>query len=247
MRVALLFYGQARHVSNTPEYGSVVNTLHHEILSKYNTDVFGHVWWSGKNKTYVNSTWSQISKVPVELSDSILVLNSVFRPKILTIEPPRIFEYDTEIKKYHDENLTKTLWWTAGTVNHSNVLSQLYSISQASKLVEKYSIENSVKYDAVVMTRYDSQIWDLPNLNTIDPNKLYTQRVDFDGKTFDDNLLVFNPKYLEWTSNMFDDVNHVYKDIDDPIPEKYKFATFAKRFATDNIIGYPMRLLALHR
>ena len=187
MRVALLFYGQARHVSNTPDYGSVVNTIYHEILSKYNTDVFGHVWWSGKNETYINSTWSKISKVPVELSDSILVLNSIFRPKLLVVEAPRIFKYNDEITQHHANTITNTSWWTTGTVNHSNVLSQLYSISQASKLVEKYSLENSVKYDAVVMTRYDSQIWDLPNLNTIDPNKLYTQRVDFDGKTFDES------------------------------------------------------------
>lgn len=249
MKVALLFYGQARHVSNTPEYISVIDTVKYEVLSKYDTDVFGHVWWSGNNETYINSTWANISKVPTELPDSIEVLNSAYNPKILRNDPSRIFKYDDEIADYYANNINDAhhSWWTTGTVNHSNVLSQLYSISEGSKLVEKYSFENSIKYDVVVMTRYDSKLFNLPDLNMVDISKFYTASLNISGSLIDDNLLVFDAKYLEWSSNLFNDIQYVYKDITQPTPEHYKFTTFKRRFSTDNMVAYPMSIQALHR
>lgn len=41
MKVALAFFGQPRFVDNQ----DIINTYKRVILDRYDTDVFGHMWW----------------------------------------------------------------------------------------------------------------------------------------------------------------------------------------------------------
>jgi len=101
MKVALAFFGQPRFVDN-PE---IIKTYKEVILDRYDTDVFGHMWWEEDAEEYDYSSWSQINKCPVP-KDAPKIIADNYQPLILGIESPKTFELPPKAKEFIDEKFT---------------------------------------------------------------------------------------------------------------------------------------------
>ena len=100
MKVALIISGQPRFVNECAPY------LIQNIVSKYDADVFSHLWFDEKMtktpyKYESNWTTQTIS------SDAINAFKSIYNPKLLEVEESIFFQddsmnFDASIKKYND-------------------------------------------------------------------------------------------------------------------------------------------------
>lgn len=159
MKVALLLYGQPRSIDNLKVYNS--HKLH--ILDKYDTDVFCHTWYKPDTILPVSS-WSKLNNV-VCPNNSIDIIKEYYKPKVLHYEEPKYF-YNSKISNSKEI----TVFNYANDSNISNIISQLYSIDNVSKLFIQYSNTTGTVYDFVIVARYDIIIHEFPNLTTLDRN-----------------------------------------------------------------------------
>ena len=241
MKVALAFFGQPRFVGNQ----DIINTYKDVILNRYDTDVFGHMWWEEDAEEYSYSSWSQISKCPIP-KDAPEIITNNYSPLILGIENPKTFELPPKAKAFIDEKFTdkhpaRALYGESGNhwnhKNYSNVMSQLYSIKSVANIVKSYSEEENISYDFIVLARYDTVLMRFPDLNSCDKYKFY---LPGHHPRFPDTIQFFGPKYLTWALNAFDDIEDVYEDIWEPSPEAFKMGSFLKRFEHSDLAPCPM-------
>jgi hypothetical protein len=231
MKVALLFFGQPRFIDNQ----EIERVYKESILKRYDTDVFGHVWWKeDMQEEYDYSSWSKISNCPPP-ENALRSICEKYTPLVLKYDQPHIFELPPNAKKYVDENFTgkhpEGHW---NEKNYSNVMSQLYSIKSVSELFDAYRKNPEVNqtYDWVVLARYDTILINFPNLEECDPNKFY---LPGHHPRFPDTIQFFGTKFLDWSKNAFDDVDTVYETIWEPSPEAFKMGSFLKRFSHDDL------------
>ena len=236
MKVALAFFGQPRFVDNL----DIINTYKEVILNRYDTDVFGHMWWKEDAEEYDYSSWSQINKCPVS-KDAPKIIAYNYKPLILGIENPKTFKLPPKAKAFIDEKFTdkhpaKDLYGESGNhwnpKNYSNVMSQMYSIKSVANIVKSYAEEKNISYDFIVLARYDTVLINFPDLNMCDKYKFY---LPGHHPRFPDTIQFFGPKYLTWALNAFDDIEDVYEDIWEPSPEAFKMGSFLKWFEHSDI------------
>jgi len=65
MKVALALFGQPRFVDNQ----QIIDTYKQVILDRYDTDVFGHMWWKEEDGEYDYSSWDYA----IERANAILI------------------------------------------------------------------------------------------------------------------------------------------------------------------------------
>jgi hypothetical protein len=234
MKVALLFYGQPRFVGNE----DVIKSYKKDILDKYDTDVFCHTWWTDKGGEYDCSTWSKITNCPIS-SNTLDIIRETYSPIVLKYDEPRIFEFPPKVMLYVEKFTGKH---PDGDYynhkNYSNILSQLYSIQKVSEIFESHADKHSeTKYDWIVLARYDTVLIDFPDLYKCNPNKFYLPN---HHPKFPDVICTFGLKFLEWSKNVFYDVDcgreaFVYENIWHPSPEAFKFCSFMKRFSVHDL------------
>ena len=236
MKVALLFFGQPRFIDN-PEIERVYKE---SIIKRYDTDVFGHVWWKpDMGGEYDYSSWSKISECPV-YENATEIICEKYQPLLLQYADPQTFELPPDAKKFVDEKFTgkhpEGHW---NEKNYSNVMSQLYSISAISGLFDRYrkTPELNQTYDWVILARYDTVLYNFPNLEVCDPNKFY---LPGHHPRFPDTIQFFGTRFLEWSKNVFHDINDVYENIWEPSPEAFKMGSFLKRFTLEDLAPCPM-------
>lgn len=246
MKVALAFFGQPRFVDNQ----DIINTYKEVVLNRYDTDVFGHMWWEEDADEYDYSSWSQISKCPVP-KDAPKIIADNYQPLILGIENPKTFELPPNAKAFVDEKFTdkhpaRALYGESGNhwnpKNYSNVMSQMYSIKSVANIVKSYAEETNTSYDFIILARYDTVLLNFPDLNTCDKYKFY---LPGHHPRFPDTIQFFGPKYLTWALNAFDDVDDVYEDIWEPSPEAFKMGSFLRRYSQSDLAPCPMNAHAV--
>ena len=235
MKVALAFFGQPRFVDNQ----QIIDTYKQVILDRYDTDVFGHMWWQEETEgEYDYSSWSKIAKCPIP-KDAPKIIADNYSPIIMGIEDPKTFELPPNALKYVDERFTGKHpdgpHWNHK--NYSNVMSQLFSIKSVANIVKSYAEETNTSYDFIVLARYDTVLMRFPDLNTCDKYKFY---LPGHHPRFPDTIQFFGPKYLTWALNAFDDVDHVYEGIWEPSPEAFKMGAFLRRFSQSDLAPCPM-------
>jgi hypothetical protein len=234
MKVALAFFGQPRFVDNQ----NVVETYKNVILDRYDTDVFCHMWWQKTGGEYDYSSWSKINKCPIP-ENAPQIVEQNYNPITIDIEESKTFELPPNAKTFVDENFTGkhpdgNHW---NDKNYSNVMSQLYSIKKVATILSTYSKDKNVKYDWIVLARYDTVLINFPNLETCNPSKFY---LPGHHPRFPDTIHAFGPKFLGWAKNAFDDVDFVYKGIWEPSPEAFKMGSFLRRYSHSDLFPYPM-------
>ena len=188
MKIALLFSGQPRYLSNP------FPLLSHqrEVLNKYDTDVYVHTWYDDNVKEYDFSSWSRISSCSIE-SNAPEKIKQMYNPVEIVVEKSKKFKFSPFTKQLLDgftfrNGFTKEQGWT--DKNYNNILSSLYSIERVCNLVEPKKNE----YDFIIWSRLDNIIYKLPDLNQCSTSKFYLS--DHHPK-FPDLLFFFGHKFLD--------------------------------------------------
>jgi hypothetical protein len=135
IRVAILLSGHIRK-------NNILSGVLH-FLKKFNYDVFIHTW---DNLGYKGSETNLNDNVDFESVTN--EINNFLSVKDYLIENNKDFINKIDLKK--------------GYFNFSSpeafIISQLYSINKSYLLMEKYSLENDVKYDIVFKFRFDCSL-----------------------------------------------------------------------------------------
>lgn len=230
MKIALLLFGQPRYIENDIVFASYKNV----ILDKYKTDVFCHAWISKKGVVYETSSWSKINPLPSNsMSDEII--KSKYNPVAFEFEEPRNFSLNESVKQYaiknHHPNSIKN------DKDISNICSQIYSISRVSNLCWS----SNIKYDFVILCRYDTPIGSFPDLYKLNKDKFY---LSDHHNHFPDLLIMFGHKFLDWSRNIYGDMEkpEVYENLKEISPESFKYSTFKTRFGTSDMV--PIKITA---
>lgn len=235
MKNAILFFGQPRFVKHEQ-----VQKCYLDLIQKYNCDVFCHTWFSEEEQDYSFSSWSNIKDCKVE-KDSLEVIKNTYKPKILINEPSKNFNFYGNLEKFINDKFTNQ-FLHFNEKNYSNVISQLYSIEQVSKIFFNYSH----KYKFIILGRFDTILTDVPDLNMSNEDKIYIQN---NHPKFPDMAIVYGKKFLEWSKNLYSDIlndKDIYQNIWEPSAEAFKYASFINRFSKNDIIqckmhGHAMR------
>lgn len=191
IKIALVFYGQPR-ISNINSY----NSIKKYFLDVYDCDVYIHTWWSKEDyinrKEYMKSPWSNSTdlKVKDNVDD---ILQEMYKPKVLKCEKIKDFmEVSNKLKLIS---------------NAYNYISQMYTINEASKLIENYE-----KYDFIIKLRLDIIIYKMPKLEDLDKNRTYVIDTHVGREVFNDNIWILSIKHFK-LFNMFDYKEKYYEEI----------------------------------
>lgn len=225
MRVALLFYGQPRFMGNPLP----VETHYRHIIDKYETDVYVHTWWSNDVTEYDFSSWSKMDSCP-STQNAIGKILDYYDPKAINCDTPRKFSFDEQTQKYVDEMINRAIAHNQSSSPHwneqnfSNIISQMHSIEEVTKLCQKYKQE----YDFIIMSRLDNNITEFPELNDLDPNLFYSNDLH---SRFPDMLYFFGQRFLDshhLYSNLNEAIERYHKSFWEPSAEAFKLFTIGK-------------------
>ena len=107
MKVALAFFGQPRFVDN-----QIIDTYKQVILDRYDTDVFGHMWWQEESEAeYDYSSWSKIAKCPIP-KDAPKIIADNYSPIIMELRIQELLGYPTHSSTLMRDSLVSTRWST---------------------------------------------------------------------------------------------------------------------------------------
>lgn len=199
-KIAVLISGHIR--SNEIE-----KTLH--LLNGYNYDIFIHTWDNLGFKGKETDLKDSVNRSVVESA-----INSIANVKSYRIE-----NNESYINSLEDNGVT----YFNFSSPEKFIKSQLYSINQSFKIFDEYRVQNNIKYDLVIRTRFDNGfnffLVDGSLINTINNNKIiYAPNNGCNHEHLDSNSTtclvcetMFN-KYGLMTVHSFDH-SHVICDI----------------------------------
>lgn len=254
IKVALAFFGQPRlvHENFTSIVGfvdkaGIFETYNSDIISKYDTDVFCHMWWHKDIEDYDVSTWSLMNNANVPKNAPEIIKNR-YKPVAMKVESPRFFSFPDKVLDFLNKHWSQshndidingktTEHWIPK--NYSNVISQLYSIQSVAHMVNEYSKGHKKEYDFVIMARYDTVVTGFPDLNTCERDKFYLPN---NHPAFSDSIQFFGIELFDWALNVFNDIEleNVYTKIWEPSPESFKKNAFLNRFKESNLAPIPI-------
>ena len=212
MKVALLLFGQARNIENR----NVIRSHHKHIIEKYDTDVFCHTYYSEDNLYAINKRTMKNGIIEVN-KDILDIIRNEYKPVAFLHEPPidspfeskyKFAEKDLDRQKFKTDydftiaKLVSQLYTMRkekefvhmdDEIDLANQISQMYSVNKVSKIFDEYSKTKSIKYDYVIITRYDFGIIEIPSLHTLDPMYYY---IPNNHKWFPDLIHIFPPKFI---------------------------------------------------
>ena len=220
MKVALCFFGQPRLLENPHTYNSHVEN----IINKYPTDIYVHNWISSENNKFTYSDWA-LDKMQEDWKqehsqDVKDKINEMYSPIASKFDTVRTFQLSDSSRK-----LIKNLSFYS-TNNENNTLSQLYSISECIKLVQKDD------YDFVILSRYDNYIYSLPDLNKLDRNNFYITNM---YAHFADVLVIGGVKQVK-SLICFDKIEQMCSKLTMFTPEEFKkIALYENQFTETRV------------
>ena len=178
MKVALLLYGQPRGVDKEDVWRSHKKF----IMDKYDTDVYCHMWYDATCKIFdMSSHATNTNSSVVPQSDSIILER--YKPIQHLFEPPRVFDASPYIQAFNEGGYTCS-------ANFPNYISQLYSVEQVATLCKR----SDIKYDMIIVARYDIVIDSFPDLDELNPKFFYCMN---NHPRFPDLFFIFSNMYLD--------------------------------------------------
>jgi hypothetical protein len=240
MKIALLLYGQPRNIDNM----KVIESHKNLIINKYDTDVFCHTYYSDDGIYTMNP---YLKKEPIKCDKKYLnIINDEYKPKVFKYDKPLDSpdnyrfsldkekidsnkfknEYDLKIanlitKLYDKCIISKSNEFSMITdLLITNIISHFYSINKVNKMFEEYSNKYDIKYDFIIVTRYDFVIDSLPQLDTLDSNYFYTNDTH---KYFPDIIYIFHPNFIksQYTYDNLDKILEKFLDDNREIDYSY--------------------------
>lgn len=194
MKVAILLSGQPRFLEG-PGYLSIKE----KILDKYDCDVFCHVWWSEKEKTYETAPWSNLGKYPVP-EDVPAIIERLYKPRKLRIDPSLdVTQYTADYERVYHPSA------------RYNLTSMYLSMKRSYELLEEYQKETGKEYDWVIRLRYDAILTAFPDLNVLKKGFIYAPDYSQFHKMVGNNGLILSPEYAEKIMKIYDVLHVVYQ------------------------------------
>lgn len=231
MKIAVLLFGQPRFVNNDKVIQS-----YETLRNTYDIDFFCHSWIDNKSDYFDCSAWSGLTDLK-NIKNADLFIKDFYRPKEYIFETPKTFSFNHKIQKYLDEHWSNSShYWNSK--NYSNILSQLYSVQQVSNLASPFQDD----YDFFILGRYDTYFENFPNLENLDPNKLYLSN---HHDRFPDMIFVYGKKFLTWSNNIFNDQDDIHITMGEPTAESFKANSFFKRFSKQDLSPNKMMAYAI--
>lgn len=233
MKVALILHGQPRFIDNV----FVQASWKEHLFSKYNIDVFGHTWWAPGVEKFEHANWSQIAYNDYD-ENPIEKITERYKPKILSVDPPRNFFEDPKWQLWSKEIIESEKWpqWLRQNLHTSVSLS--YSKEKIITLFQEYCKINKEKYDFVIVTRYDMVINDFPNLTMLEKNKLYVHNgheTDPKETYFRDYCFIMDPELLDGFKLYSYLPNYNIETLKRPTAEGFREQCFLQHFPEDRI------------
>jgi hypothetical protein len=205
MKVAVLFYGQPRNFHRG--YENIQEFIWRQKGTQF--DFFYHCWVDDNCRGYIASTWSKVQKEYLKYDPSI-------KQKLLDMYKPIVHEYQDIITEFHLEN-TIGLYNSNSSVNINNTISQMYSRNKTRNIFNKYVTESGVRYDMVIMTRFDTVTVPALYIDRLDPSKVYVDHPVGDRNYIPDNFIVCSQEVLIKWFDIYDKINII---LNDPLLEK---------------------------
>ena len=232
MKIALCLFGQPRYISNSRIFE------HHKkaIYSQGDVDVFTHYWFDSNKDTFERSDWSYSENLTIS-KDTVEIIESRYKPKNQIFEPQIDFTPSPKIKKIVD-NLKDQRF--NNDKNIFNIYSQLYSIEKSIQLFQDYSKENSIKYDFIILTRFDVILWSFPKLTNLERKKYYIGGYNNVGGSypgFNDYIHILDPE-LSDGCKILNNIEKSLEDCDSLCIEEIKQAALAKKYCYPKIVRY---------
>lgn len=193
MKIALCLSGQPRYLDIGYQY------LYNIFLSKYDVDVFSHIWFDEKltNKDIDFCIRYNRSHKWEKNSDKKVL--DLYKPKKYIFEPPKQFSTQPFLGANFE------------LIKPENVLSMYYSIEQANKLKKEYEEENNFKYDVVIRSRTDIILQNF-NLNLLNlENKIYYYGLD---QLMFENIPITNDQFALGSSEHMDTYSSLYSMLE---------------------------------
>jgi len=240
MKIALLLYGQPRNIDNM----KVIESHKNLIINKYDTDVFCHTYYSDDGIYTMNP---YLKKEPIKCDKKYLdIIINEYKPKAFEYDKPfdspdnyrfSLNKEKIDSNKFKNEydlkiaNLITRLYYECiirksnefSIMNDlfiTNIISQLYSINKVNKMFEKYSNDNKIIYDFIIVTRYDFIIDSLPSLNTLDSSYFYTSD---NHKYFPDIIYIFHPNFIK-SQYTYDNLDKILENfLDNNMKNDYSY------------------------
>ena len=211
----------ATGVSRKTDYNKTLISIRNNLINAnpfYNFDIYLHGWISKE---------VDINKIELD-----------FRPKASKLDKQIDFSpYYKKIKNYREilqsrfSHLHKKNQYSYNNINFfdyfNNIFSYAYSISNTVKLIDQPK-----NYDLIINTRYDINLTEAVNLNSLDKNKTYTDNTGSNHSPlfYGDFIHIAKPEKSILWSNFF---NYLSEEIF----LKKDFEQWAKSFKSKNIKG----------
>jgi hypothetical protein len=189
MKIAMFFHGQPRCIKKT------FDRIHDLILSKYNIDIYCQLFLDKKLLSEGHKSWRGINYDFDK--DTVQFLKENYKPKKIRVSRP-----------YHGEDIF---------IKYPNLKSYKCNPSWNDLFHHQLSLKissnmfNWSNYDFIIKWRYDYYPINFPDLNELDPTKLYAT-TDGHGTFFNsENHIIEScyilPKNAKKIFNTFDDLN----------------------------------------
>lgn len=221
MKVALCFFGQPRHINNP--YTWLSHKYH--IIDKYKADVFCHAWISGEEKAFDYADQVKDELKSKENIDAANIILKKYNPKKYIFEKPRQFKLDDSLAPVikqkqieYNARIIGSFNWSPN--NENNHLSQIYSMSKSISLLND-------NYDWVFLTRYDTYIYELPNIYSLEKNNLYLDNQWLTN--FSDVMMIGSQPQIE-ALNCYDNISELCHKIWYFSAEEFKRVAFQSKF-----------------
>lgn len=195
MKLALLFSGQPRFLE-----GASSQSLKFFYLDKHQCDVYAHFWFSEDPTTsYITAPYSTLGILTFP-SNTMDIFRRLYNPKKLIYEPP--LPRSIVAESYPMLNDTDT--------TYSNI-SKYTSLQKVFRLVE-----NLDEYDFIVAIRSDQILLRMPELDTLDINKIHVTALGQTNETvFNHDFNLIPPKFASFFYN-YKDSFHLWNSQEQP-------------------------------
>jgi hypothetical protein len=242
VKVALLFFGQLRHIDNP----HTSNSHHQMIIDRYDTDVFAHCWWAEGDQY---NTSGHVTDLRIESANNSLdKFKSKYNFTSLECEPSRTFTHQAEsmITRTEDHmwSIPKPYWFLRDNAM-SNTFSHMYSIQKVGDLLAEHIKSTNTNYDFIILSRPDICIWQYPDLRSLSPNNFYLSN---HHDRFPDLQFIFGPKFLNFLK-VYDHISDITDSelysLHEPNGENFKASCFQKYHNTSDLrpIPLPVRIV----
>ena len=231
MKIALLLSGLQRN--NKPFIQNQLNCL----IKKNNCDVFIFTSDENNNRNFYNNEIIHTQRRRFKKNEKYYIKKYGKYLKKIIIDYGNI-----KFKNYVSQHFNKT-----GNTFHHNLLSTYFKIKSVIEMMEKYELENLIKYDMVVMARLDIFMLKPIYLNKLNNNNGYLS-IDYNSGYIDDVGVVVNRENLKYIKSFIEIIKNKYYVIDNIEVEhelyKYLANNINIKFIHNlfNRVGFPISL-----